>query len=238
MNQGKDITMFFGNEIQECDNSLKIAVKARVRLLATELHEVATRYATQYDILMEDVTAHTVDVKYAAAGNTARRGYLTPSPIIHLLVHNLKKSKPLKAPPKSGNYFAYRLNAEGQLLCVDQYAGNHLSSREILVRDVPNTVYGLTFLGNGQPMLLLACTETFDDRGRVESLFEMKMPLLMERNLFAYEKYYYDGAAIEGTDVILQGIYGGSCRLERYITMGSGQKLTLMQTSSQIFTLK
>ncbi len=47
------------------------------------------------------------------------------------------------------------------------------------------------------------------------------------------EKYYYDGANLEGADVILQGIYGGPCRFERYVAMGSGKKLTLKLTSSQ-----
>ncbi len=140
MGQDKDMDALFGNALQACDRSLETAVRARVRLLATELHEAAVKYESQYDRLAEYAAEHTASVTYAGGGTTARRGYYAPSPILHQLVSSVKKSRLLQEPPKSGDYFAYHWDVGDRLLRVDQYAGNGLSSQEFLVRGTPKTV--------------------------------------------------------------------------------------------------
>ena len=72
--------------------------------LITELLSIRNKYEKKLSRLRNKTEKEIVQVEYSKGGEAIHRGYYCPSPVLNLIVGNLKRGKLFKRTPEFGRY--------------------------------------------------------------------------------------------------------------------------------------
>ena len=138
------------------------------------LAALLTQYQNAYSKLADTLSESAASTVYGVGGEEVHRGYYCPSPIMELVVGNVRRgqrrthpSDPAKCP------FHFYLDTAGRLLCVDRYSlrkNDHprLVTREFILYEGPEA-NAITFTRNfdGSYSAVESCICRYNDAGHI-----------------------------------------------------------------------
>lgn len=127
-----------------------------------QAQDFSRAYSNQYNDLLLRARENTVKTQYGIGGAVLWRGYYCPSPVIEIVITNVKKGR-LSNKPVNNADFMYCFNKENNLCMVDFL---HLKQQEFII-DNGNSQFSL--LMSSMDGIVFICKIIYDSSGKILS---------------------------------------------------------------------
>ena len=170
-----------------------------------ELRLVADRHRNSLDEF-NAITQNAPKVSYCVQSKYMHRGCYCPSPMLDLLIDNVRRGKSAEKLPKAKKgYYKYYFDASGILVTAEKYdpsiSAESPHEIEHIIREEA-VEYGLTFVKTDPPSIMYlskACYENDLIKSYAACLYNEHTPKAMWE--LHYEEYSYSGARLMKADV-------------------------------------
>lgn len=181
--------------IKEIKNSNFKIDKAKLnnfKNIISELVIIRNGYANKLSQFRTSTEKEIVNVEYSKGGETIHRGYYCPSPVLDLIIGNLKRGKLLKRKPDFGKYsYEYGYDTDDRLIRVrgvNEFTTPDSRFDEEYLVYKNDIVYGIEFDNMGQIEAVSRCT--YENRNIVK--YERSVCGIPHFADLYYEEYFYE----------------------------------------------